>query len=152
MITESTVSSVSKILLRDLQKTIAEVERYKSEERLWKKEGIINNSAGNLALHIAGAVNHFIGASLGKNGFKRDRDKEFTLSGVRREEIIRQLRTAMEVVPRVLGNLKDEDTFQEFPEKIGGNTLSVNLFLIQLISHVNYHLGQINYHRRLLDL
>lgn len=151
MTTESTVSSISKLLSDGLQKTIAEVELYKNEDALWIKEGDINNSAGNLALHIAGAVNHFVGAVLGKNGFVRDREKEFSLRGVAREEIISQLKKAMEVVPGVLGNLTDEDTFREFPEKIGGNVLSVNLFLIKLVGHVNYHLGQINYHRRLLQ-
>jgi uncharacterized damage-inducible protein DinB len=152
MIAESTVSSVLKILLRDLQRTIEQVELYESEEALWTKEGVINNSAGNLALHVAGAVNHFIGALLGKSGYVRDREKEFSERLVPREELIKQLHAAKEVVLSVLENVTDEETFREFPEKIGGNTLSINFFLIQLVSHLNYHLGQINYHRRLLNM
>lgn len=147
----STTSSISELLLSGLKKTITELTLYENEEALWIKKGDINNSAGNLALHIAGAVNHFVGAALGKNGFVRDREKEFSLHGVPVEEIISQLKRAMEVVPQVLGHLKDEDTFREFPEKIGGNVYSINLFLIHLVGHINYHLGQINYHRRLLQ-
>ncbi|WP_207421561.1 DinB family protein [Desertivirga brevis] len=152
MTAESIGYSVSKILRRDLQRTIEQIQLYRKEEAMWIKEGTINNSAGNLALHIAGAVNHFIGAALGKSGYIRQRDKEFSLREVAREDIIRQLQAASHVVNGVLDNLTSDDYHQDFPEKIGGSNLTVNEFLIHLVSHVNYHLGQINYHRRILDL
>lgn len=147
---QSIVSSISDILIRDLRKTIDEVSAYQNHDILWIKEGSINNSAGNLALHIAGAVHHFIGAVLGSNGFVRDRDKEFSATSTTTEEIILQLNNAKKIVQEVLHSTDDEDLFKEFPAKIMGNTMRTDYFLIHLVSHVNYHLGQINYHRRIL--
>ncbi|WP_285057587.1 DinB family protein [Pedobacter ginsengisoli] len=123
---------------------------YQNQDILWIREGSINNSAGNLALHIAGAVHHFIGAVLGSNGFVRDRDKEFSATSTTTGEIVLQLNNAKNVVQEVLHRTNDEDLFKEFPAKIMENTMRTDYFLVHLVSHVNYHLGQINYHRRIL--
>jgi hypothetical protein len=152
MVKQSIVSSVAEILVRDLQRTIDEVASYKDTNDLWIKKGAINNSAGNLALHIGGAVNHFIGAVLGSNSFLRNREGEFGTSDIAMDEIISQLQKAQEVVKQVLATINDEDTFMEFPVKVMDNTMAIHFFLIQLVSHINYHLGQINYHRRLLNV
>jgi uncharacterized damage-inducible protein DinB len=145
------ISSVKTILERDLNKAIQEINAYHQDETLWEVKGEIKNSSGNLAIHIAGAIHHFIGKVLGENGYIRDRDREFSDKNLSVSEIIARLTQAIEVVKDVLESLKEEDLDKEFPEKIGGNTLSVGFFLIHLVSHVNYHLGQINYNRRLRE-
>lgn len=151
MSTSMISSSTSLILERDLKKVTQEINAYNTEEKLWIVEGNINNSSGNLALHIAGAVHHFVGAVLGRNGYIRTRDREFSDKHIPKDEIIDQISKAIEVVKQVLEQLTEEDMEKDFPERIGGNTLSTGFFLIHLVSHINYHLGQINYHRRLLD-
>lgn len=143
---------IAQILERDLNKVITELHKFQTEENIWLLEGKINNTAGNLALHIAGAIEHFIGAVLGNNGYIREREKEFSEKHVPRSEIISSISRAIETVKTVIPKLTDEDWQKDFPEKIGAQTFKTGFFLIHLISHINYHLGQINYHRRLLDL
>lgn len=145
-----TSQSVSTILVRDLNKVITELNAFGDAQNMWVVEGTINNSAGNLALHISGAVSHFIGAVLGKNGYVREREKEFTLKNVPRDEVIAKVRDAISIVTTVLPLIKEDQLDQPFPERIGDQTFSIGLFLIRLVGHVNYHLGQINYHRRII--
>lgn len=143
--------SVATIFERDLKKVIHELNQVQEEKSLWILDGSINNTAGNLALHIAGAVNHFIGAVLGKNGYIRNRAREFEEKNVPKDDIISKLNQAVNVVIEVMPRLTEADMEKEFPEKIGGNTFTIGFFLVHLVSHINYHLGQINYHRRILE-
>lgn len=144
-------SSVSNILERDLYKVISEIQAFHKEDNLWRLEGQIKNTAGNLSLHIAGVVNHFIGAVLGKNGYIRDREKEFNEKQVPKEDLIDNINEAIAAVKEVLPKLKEADMENEFPEKFSGKTFTIGFFLIYLVSHINYHLGQINYHRRIIE-
>jgi uncharacterized damage-inducible protein DinB len=143
--------SVLTILERDLGKVITELNAFQREQNIWALRGKINNTSGNLALHISGAVNHFIGAVLGNNGYQRNREKEFSDKNISRDEVISKIHEAIATVRSVLPSIDEAEMEKEFPEKIGGQTLSKGFFLTHLISHINYHLGQINYHRRLMD-
>ncbi|WP_276371369.1 DinB family protein [Chryseolinea sp. H1M3-3] len=143
--------TVLEILNRDLNKVIQEIESYKNENHIWSLAGNIGNTGGNLALHIAGAINHFIGAVLGRNGYVRERDKEFSEKNITRDEILSKVKSAIETIHQVLPVISLEILEDEFPEKPGGKSMTTGFFMIHLVSHINYHLGQINYHRRLLD-
>lgn len=144
-------NSIIQILERDLNKVINEIQLFENDKKMWMIAGSINNSAGNLALHIAGAVSHFIGKVLGNNDYVRTRDKEFSEKNLPKELVIMNLKQAIETVKKVLPLISEQDMRNEFPEKLGGVTMTIEFFLIHLISHINYHLGQVNYHRRLLD-
>ena len=145
------IKSSAIILERDLKKVIHEINQYEDEKSLWTIRGEIKNSSGNLALHIAGAVHHFIGSVLGNNGYIRNREREFSDKNIETSVIINQLNKAIEILKEVLNKMTDEDIEREFPEKPGGNTMTVGFFLIHFISHINYHLGQINYNRRIQE-
>lgn len=151
METNILASSVSNILERDLNKAITEIQAFNTEDNIWILEGQIKNPAGNLSLHIAGAVNHFIGAVLGNNGYIRNREKEFIEKQVPKQEIIENINKAIAAVKEVLPRLNEADMENEFPEKFSGKTFTAGFFLIHLVSHINYHLGQINYHRRIFE-
>lgn len=135
---------------RDLQKVIGEINLYKSDEDLWKLREGISNSGGNLALHLIGNINHYFGANLGKTGYIRERDLEFSDKDVSREIIIEKLERTITVLKESLESLSDEDFQNIYPENLGGRTQATFGVVIHLLSHLNYHLGQINYHRRLL--
>ncbi len=135
---------------RDLQKVIEEINLYKSDEDLWKLREGISNSGGNLALHLIGNINHYFGANLGKTGYIRERDLEFSDKDVSREIIIEKLERTITVLKESLESLSDEDFQNIYPENLGGRTQATFGVVIHLLSHLNYHLGQINYHRRLL--
>lgn len=135
---------------RDLNKLKEELMLYKNENDLWIVRGGINNSAGNLFLHLMGNLNHFIGAALGASGYVRDRESEFTLKNIPREKILEGIEKTIPVVINTLGRLSDEDLQKDFPLQKHGEKLTTQQMLIHLVTHLSYHLGQINYHRRLL--
>ena len=146
MITESLIE----IFERDLNKLKAEIDLYKDESSLWiVKEGI-GNSAGNLCLHLMGNLNHFIGAVLGNSGYIREREKEFSLKNIPRQQLIASIENTIPIVTETLHSLTEADLEKHFPIEVFGKPMKTDFFLLHLTTHLAYHLGQINYHRRLL--
>lgn len=135
---------------RDLARLRSEIEEYASEDRIWTVSEGITNSAGNLTLHLVGNLKHFIGAVLGGSGYVRDRDAEFSSSSVDRGILVTQIDITLDLVKDTLTKLKQEDLDKVYPIEVFGSPMTTEFFLIHLHSHLNYHLGQINYHRRLL--
>jgi uncharacterized damage-inducible protein DinB len=135
---------------RDLNKLITEINLYKDENDLWAiKEGI-SNSAGNLCLHLMGNLNHFIGAVLGNTGYVREREKEFSDKNIPVKDLIHSIEKTMAVVKESLSKLSAADFEKIFPLEVFGKPLKTDLFMVHLATHLSYHMGQINYHRRLL--
>jgi uncharacterized damage-inducible protein DinB len=136
---------------RDLLRLKREMELYRDERCLWITSGAVANSAGNLCLHLIGNLNTYIGAEIGKTGYVRDRDAEFSQRDVPREELIRRVASTIAVVNAALDTLTDADLPQEFPLLVFEQKTSMQYLLVHLATHLTYHLGQINYHRRLLE-
>jgi hypothetical protein len=136
--------------LRDLNKVKEEITLYKNESDLWVLKGEIQNSAGALALHLIGNIKHFIGAHIGHTGYVRDRDREFSDRNIPREKLISELKEAISIVEKVLPTIKDEDFSKEFPVEMYGAKRNTGYIILSLSTHLCYHLGQINYHRRLV--
>ncbi len=139
-----------KLFKRDLEKLIAELEAYPSEESLWRVSGEIKNPAGNLVLHLIGNLNHFIGVKLGGTNFIRDRDSEFALRNVPRAELIQKLHDTIMVLEKTLPILDAASLETTYPLEVMGYPMTTQYFLIHLYGHLNWHLGQVNYHRRLV--
>lgn len=144
------IQSVIQNFQNNLDQLIHEIELYNNEDDLWIVEEGISNSAGNLALHLIGNLKHFIGAVVGGTGYKRERDKEFSNKNIPRETILRELHETKEVIATSLNKLTDAALETEFPVTIPNHQGTAGFQLIRLVGHLNYHLGQINYHRRLL--
>lgn len=140
-----------KLFRRDLIKLKDEIQLYKNESNLWKIEGAVTNCAGNLCLHLVGNINHFIGATLGNSGYIRQRDLEFSLKNVPKSELIKQVDDTIVVVEQTLIKLTEEDLQKEYSRNPFEDYMTTEYFLTHLALHLAYHLGQINYHRRLLD-
>ncbi len=136
---------------RDLQKLAAEINLYRDEDKIWLVKEGISNSAGNLCLHLLGNLNHFIGATLGHTGYVRHRDDEFSLKNIPRQDLNTNLENCKLIVKETLSGLTDADLQKEFPLELFGRKDSTEFILVHLATHLSYHLGQINYHRRLLD-
>lgn len=141
---------LAKLFARDLAKLKNEIELYSNEKDLWKTSGEITNSAGNLTLHLIGNLKHFIGATLGNSGYVRHRDLEFSDSGVPRQSLITGIDETAAVVASTLSGLSEADLGKTYPIEVFGEPLTTEFFLVHLAGHLNWHLGQINYHRRLL--
>jgi uncharacterized damage-inducible protein DinB len=136
---------------RDLEKLRQEIEIYKSEENIWLVEKDVTNSAGNLCLHLIGNLNHFIGSEIGKSGYIRQRDLEFSTKHVPKNELLQKIDATIIVVENAIESMNNEDFAANYPINVFGNEMTTEWFLIHLTTHLAYHLGQINFHRRLLD-
>jgi uncharacterized damage-inducible protein DinB len=145
------IETLQKIFQRDLEKLKQEIIAYNNESNLWRIEKGIANSAGNLCLHLVGNLNTYIGAELGKTGYVRDRDLEFSQKNIPRDQLVQMIESTITVVANGLNKLKKEDLEKEYPLLVFKEKTSTGFFLIHLAVHLSYHLGQVNYHRRLLD-
>jgi|UPI00064903B1 uncharacterized damage-inducible protein DinB len=146
------IQSLQSLFTRDLNKLKTEIESYQNEEIIWKIDKNILNSAGNLSLHLVGNISHFVGAILGNSGYIRNRELEFSLKDIPRTELIQQIENTIKVVNSSLEKLSEEELKKEYPIEPLGYTMTTEYFLIHLFGHLGYHLGQINYHRRLLNV
>ena len=145
------IETLQKLFKRDLEKLKQEISLYGDEKNLWVIDRNITNSAGNLCLHLVGNLNTYIGAEIGKTGYVRDRDREFSQKNIPRDELVKMIEDTITVVANGLNKLKQEDLEKEYPLLIFKEKTSTGYFLIHLAVHLGYHLGQVNYHRRLLD-
>lgn len=146
------IESLKSLYNRDLNKLKLEIESYKSEESIWKIDKNISNSTGNLCLHLVGNLSTYIGAELGNSGYVRHRDLEFSLKDIPKAELLEKLESLIKIINSTLEKLSDEDLKKDYPTEALGYKMTTGYFLIHLLSHLDYHLGQINYHRRLLDI
>ena len=130
---------------------VREIQDYTNEESLWKVTQGINNCGGNLALHLIGNLNHFIGAILGDTGYIRDRDAEFSKKDVPQATLIKQIEETIKMVDEVLSHLPEDQLDKTYPIEVLKRPMTTGEFILFLYGHLSYHLGQINYHRRILN-
>jgi uncharacterized protein DUF1572 len=134
-----------------LEKLKDELLKYSNEADIWKLTDTISNTPANLALHVCGNLKHNIGTIMGNNGFVRTRDAEFTIKGLSRDEVIAEIDATIEMIAPVLEGLKPEDLNKPFPGNAHEEWQTFGSILAKIAHHFGYHLGQINYHRRLLS-
>lgn len=145
------LTTLQQLFERDLMLLKSEIQSYSNEEKIWYVEKNIANSAGNLCLHLVGNLNTYIGATLGQSGYVRDRPLEFSLKNVPREELLSKIDATITVIKNTLARLDPATLSKEYPLLVFQQPTSTEYFLIHLATHLTYHLGQMNYHRRLLD-
>jgi uncharacterized damage-inducible protein DinB len=145
------IQNIMALFDRDLKKLKLEIESYKNENKIWEIDKGINNSAGNLCLHLIGNLNTYVGLALGKIAYVRNRELEFSAKNVAKAALLAQIEATQKVVQTSLSHLTPNDLEQEFPMLVFDKPTSTEYMLIHLTTHLAYHLGQINYHRRLLE-
>ena len=143
-------ASIAAILARDLRALSREIEAYPDDELPWRVPPGIANSGGNLVLHLCGNLQYLVGAQLGATGFVRDRDAEFTQRAVARQELVARVQATSAVVERTLAGVIGERLAEDFPLVLNGRRVRTDDFLVHLATHLAYHLGQVDYHRRLV--
>lgn len=143
-------AAVRTLLARDLRTLAREVSAYPSDELLWRTVPGIANPGGTLALHMIGNVQHFIGAVLAGNGFVRDREAEFATRDLTRAEVSARIASAAKSVDGALAQITPEQWASAYPIGVGGRRLGTAEFVEHLVAHFAYHLGQMDYHRRMV--
>jgi len=136
---------------RDLNRLKSEIESYQNESNIWLIEANILNSAGNLSLHLIGNLNTYIGGVLGKTDYIRNRPLEFSLKNIPQKELIIKIEETIVVIEESLKRITQNELDAEFPLLVLEEKTSTAFLLVHLATHLAYHLGQVNYHRRLLD-
>ncbi|EIA07210.1 DinB family protein [Flavobacterium frigoris] len=145
------VKILKTLFYRDLNRLKSEIELYNNDNDIWKTQKGITNSAGNLCLHLVGNLNTYIGSVIGKSNYVRDRELEFSSKGISKTELIKKIEETINIVNKSLDQLSEEELKMDFPTLVFDEKTSTEFMLIHLTTHLTYHLGQINYHRRLLN-
>ena len=140
------------LLVRELRGLQREIELFPDDAGIWKTVPGITNSAGNLALHVAGNLQHYVGAILGGTSYLRHREIEFSRRSGTRSEVVAELETAIRVVQSVMPRLTEEALCGVVPAaEVGGRRIRTRLFLTHLCTHAAYHLAQAGSLRRVLS-
>ena len=142
------LSELKLIMSRELRAVKRELEAYPDDASVWRVIPGTPNTAGTLALHLAGNIQHFFGALLGRDGYVRQRDIEFSRRDVPRSELLAGIDAAIASLERTLSTLDPATLSRPYPEQLAKRTVPTGIFLLHLASHLAYHLGQIDYHRR----
>lgn len=145
------LAALKTLFYRDLNRLKTEIELYQNESTIWHIQDNITNSAGNLCLHLIGNLNTYIGATLDNTNYIRNRALEFSSKDIPKKVLIEKIEETMIIINDTLSNLSLETLKTEYPLLVLETKTTTEFFLIHLSTHLNYHLGQINYHRRLLD-
>jgi len=143
-------ADLSRLFGRELAALRDELLAYPDEQMIWALPPGLPNSAGTLTLHLVGNLRWFIGAQLGASGYERNRPLEFSARDVPRATLIAGIDSAADEVTRALASLEDSDLERPYPPEIASIRVSTALFLQHVASHLAYHLGQVDYHRRIV--
>lgn len=142
------IDSLKSLMIRELRTAQRELDAYPDDASVWRPVPGVPNTGGTLALHLAGNLQHFVGALLGGTGYVRDRDAEFARRDVPRAELRAGLDAAIAAVDRTFGALSDDSLARPYPEPIAQRPVHATTFALHLLSHLAYHLGQMDVHRR----
>lgn len=144
------LDDLSRVLVRDLEAVSREVDAYAHDEELWRPLSGMSNCGGTLVLHLVGNLRFFVGAVLGSTGYVRDREREFSQRDVTRDELQEQIHGTIADVRTTLALLDPAVLDAPFPVAIREYRLTTRAFLLQLATHLAYHLGQLDTHRRIV--
>lgn len=138
------------IMARELRALARELQAYPDDASVWRTFPGIPNSAGTLVLHLAGNLRYYIGTKLGGGGYVRDRQAEFSRRDLPRRELLAEVERAIAAVEDTLPRVSDQMLAGDYPEPVGGKTVRTGEFLLHLATHLGWHLGQLDYHRRMI--
>ena len=141
---------IAALLSREVGGLQRELELFPDDASIWQTIPGVTNSSGTLALHLAGNLQHYVGAVLGGSDYVRTRPEEFGRRTGSRAELIAELETAARVVNQVLPGLPEDRLDRPYPETVlPGVELTTRRFLLHLCAHAAFHLGQAGYLRRM---
>lgn len=142
------IEPIHRIMIRELEGLKGELLAYENEGDIWRSVPGLANTAGTISLHVAGNLQHFVGAQLGKSGYVREREAEFGRRDVPVSVLVEEVDKTIASLDATFPGLEEEAMGRSFPQEIAGVRPTVGEFLIHLVAHLAYHLGQVDYHRR----
>lgn len=144
------VAELAALFVRDLGRLADELRAFPDTRTLWEAPAGVTNAAGSLALHLEGNLREYVGRQLGRIEYARDRPREFAARDVERSELVARIESTRTLIGRVLGSLGEDALDSTYPERNDGVPVSTRQFLVHLFGHLSYHLGQVDYVRRIV--
>ena len=145
------MNDLARVFARDIASVKAEVLAYPDDASLWAMPPGAPNAGGTLALHLAGNLRHFLGALMGQSGYVRDREAEFKTRGTTRADVAALFDACASEVAAAFAkapaNFLDVAPPLKMPRDM---TVPMSIGVLHLMAHLAYHLGQLDYHRRLV--
>lgn len=146
----STAKELASLFSRDLNRLRKQIDSFQTDDALWQTLPGVTNSAGNLALHLEGNLREFVGRQLGQLPYERKRDLEFSSKGLTKVDLGTRLEELNRTIPSVVESLSKEDLETQYPQIVFEAPMTTQEFLFHLYGHLNWHLGQVDYLRRIL--
>ena len=141
-------TSLAALLRRDLTRLVQQIHSFPDDAALWQTLPGVSNCAGNLILHLEGNLREYVGRRLGGISYERNRPAEFTQTGLSRAELARRIES-LHAIPEAVERITEEQWFSDCGDMLPGGR-SMGQALLSLYGHFHYHLGQIDYLRRIL--
>jgi uncharacterized damage-inducible protein DinB len=146
------VSDLTLLFERDITKLETEIAAFRNENNLWRSAPGVTNPAGNLCLHLVGNLRTYIGKNIGHIAYTRDRDAEFNLRNLPQSQLVAMVNDTSNIVTIALSRLTEKDLDERYTENVFDFEMTNGYFLAHLLGHLSYHLGQVNYLRRILEV
>lgn len=146
----SAAHDLAPLYRRDLTRLRQQIEAFPNDETLWQTLPGITNPAGNLMLHLEGNLREYIGRQLGGLPYQRKRELEFNTKGLSKEDLLTRIAELYLTIPDIIEKLTPAQMEAEYPEQVLGVPMTTQQFVIHLAGHLNWHLGQFDYIRRIV--
>ena len=144
------VRSVAAILDRDLRTLAREVEAYPDERQLWQPvPGCRIPRGRSRSTSPETCDTTWVHSSAARATCVIARRK-FSRRDISRAQLLAEIEAARSEVGRTLAGLKDESLPHRYPEAITDHHVETEEYLVHLVSHFTYHLGQLDTHRRIV--
>jgi uncharacterized damage-inducible protein DinB len=112
------------------------------ENDTWKKPNESSNSIANLILHLCGNMTQYVISSLGNKEDRRERDKEFSVTGgLTKQELQQKLHATVADVTSIIRNISEEDLLKT--KSVQGFEYTGVGIILHVTEHYSYHTGQI---------
>ena len=147
----STSKELASLFNRDLNRLRKQIDSFTNDDALWETLPGVTNPAGNLALHLEGNLSEFVGRQLGQLPYERKRDLEFSSKGLTRADLSSRVEKLTQTIPSIIERLSEEELEKEYPQVVLDAPMTTRHFLFHLYGHLNWHLGQVDYLRRMLE-
>jgi uncharacterized damage-inducible protein DinB len=117
-----------------------------SEEQFWTKPFPFGNSFGHLVLHVTGNLKYYIGAQIAGTGYVRDRDREFTEAHPpSKAEALKRFDEAIDMVISTVRRQSASDWSAAYTAQRAENAGNRFNILLKCATHLDHHVGQMNY-------
>src|ERR1700704_580434 len=102
--------SLAAIFKRDLTRLLQEVEGFPDDASLWQIAAGMNNSPGNLVLHLEGNLREYIARQLAGATYQRNRPREFSDKDLTKAELTHRVGQLVEDIPPFIAAAANLDT------------------------------------------